>query len=53
MELSYSLEMFEDARLQLLRSWYARFKQLAWWEELEESGRHPRELAYSSDCREV
>ncbi|PNP74044.1 hypothetical protein FNYG_12614 [Fusarium nygamai] len=53
MELSYSLRMFDDGRLELLRGWYARFQQLARWKELEGSGRHPRELSYSSDCREV
>ncbi|KAF4986430.1 hypothetical protein FDECE_15963 [Fusarium decemcellulare] len=53
MELSYSLNLFEDERFGLLRDWYSRFKQLSWWDELEESGRHPKELAYNSDCREV
>ncbi|RFN44228.1 hypothetical protein FIE12Z_11554 [Fusarium flagelliforme] len=53
MELSYSLEMLEDERLELLRGWYARFQQLAWWKDLEETGRHPKALAYASDCREV
>ncbi|KAM0190729.1 hypothetical protein ACHAPA_011576 [Fusarium lateritium] len=53
MELSYSLGMLDDIRLELLRRWYARFQKLSWWKELEESGRHPKALVYSSDCREV
>ncbi|KAM0242297.1 hypothetical protein ACHAP5_007237 [Fusarium lateritium] len=53
MELSYSLGMLDEPRLELLRSWYARFQKLSWWKELEESGRHPKALVYSSDCREV
>ncbi|RMJ13609.1 hypothetical protein CDV36_006706 [Fusarium kuroshium] len=53
MELSYSLDVFEDERLGLLREWYARFKQVSWWSELEKSGRHPKELSYPSSCREV
>ncbi|KAM5354144.1 hypothetical protein ACJ41O_000794 [Fusarium nematophilum] len=53
MELSYSLHLLEDERLGLLRSWYARFKEVPWWQEVEESGRHPESLAYPSDCREV
>lgn len=53
MELSYSFDLFEDERLGLLKEWYARFKQVSWWSELEESGRHPKELSYPSSCREV
>ncbi|KAJ4174722.1 hypothetical protein NW754_005143 [Fusarium falciforme] len=53
MELSYSLDVFEDERLGLLKEWYARFKQVSWWPELEESGRHPKELSYPSSCRDV
>ena len=53
MELSYSLQILEDERLSLLRSWYARFQQLSWWKELEEARRHPKALVYPSNCREV
>ncbi|KAM0425062.1 hypothetical protein ACHAPT_009621 [Fusarium lateritium] len=53
MELSYSFDLFEDEGLGPLKEWYARFKQVPWWSELEESGRHPKELSYPSSCREV
>ncbi|KAH6685770.1 hypothetical protein F5X68DRAFT_232748 [Plectosphaerella plurivora] len=53
MELSYAFDLFEGDELQKLASWYGRFKTLGWWEELEERGRHPKELTYANDCREV
>jgi hypothetical protein len=53
MELSYAMDLFEGSELQELASWYAQFKTLPWWDELEESGRHPKELTYASDCRET
>lgn len=52
-ELSYSFKPLEDEMLAPLRGWYARFKSLPWWEEFEERGRHPKELAYPPSCCEV
>ncbi|CRG86410.1 hypothetical protein PISL3812_03416 [Talaromyces islandicus] len=53
MELSYSLDLFEEEELGPLRGWYARFKKSPWWVEYEESGRFPKELSHPADCREV
>lgn len=53
MELSYALDLFEDEGLKELALWYARFKKLGWWDEMEERDRHPKELSYASDCRDV
>lgn len=53
MELSYSLDLFEEEELGPLREWYARFKKSPWWVDYEESGRFPKELSNPADCREV
>jgi glutathione S-transferase len=53
MELSYSLDLFEEEQLGPLRAWYARFKKSPWWEDYEESGRFPKEFSNPEDCREV
>lgn len=52
-ELSYSFNLLEDEKLELLRCWYARFKEQPWWAELEETGRHPEKLSYASNCWEA
>lgn len=53
MDLSYSMDLFEDEELGPLREWYSRFRKSQWWDEYEESGRFPKELSHSADCREV
>lgn len=53
MQLSYGYEILEDAGLGLLRDWYKRFKQAEWWDEVEEQGRHPKQLSHPASCREV
>lgn len=53
MDLSYSMNILEDEELGPLREWYARFKKSQWWDDYEESGRFPKELSHSADCREV
>lgn len=53
MELSYGFEILEDAEMGLLRDWYRRFKQAEWWDEVEEQGRHPKQLSHPPSCREV
>jgi glutathione S-transferase len=53
MELSYSLDLFEEKELEPLRQWYARFKKSQWWKDYEESGRFPKDMSHPADCREV
>ena len=54
MWLSYEFDTLEDERLDRLREWWKRFKQLGWWEDLEETGEvHPPQMRYSKEVREV
>lgn len=54
LELTYGWDIFEKEELRPLAEWYARFRSLPWWVELEErEDVHPRELMFGKECREV
>lgn len=53
-ELAYELNVLEGDGLDALRSWWARFKTLPWWEEMEETGEiHPEDLRFGKENREI
>ncbi|KAF6817721.1 hypothetical protein CPLU01_13496 [Colletotrichum plurivorum] len=53
-ELAYEFNVLEGDGLDALRSWWARFQTLPWWEEMEETGEvHPESLRFGKESREV
>lgn len=53
-ELTYEFNVLEGEGLDALRDWWARFKLLPWWEEMEETGEiHPPSLRFGKESREV